>query len=45
MSTLLPAYDERDGTDITVAKYDSSFKNLRKDPRYAALLRRMGFPE
>ena len=38
------AYDERDGQDITLIKYDLSFKNLRKDPRYAAFQRRMGLP-
>lgn len=42
---LNKAYDERDGQDITLIKYDSSFKNLRKDPRYAAFQRRMGLPE
>jgi len=42
---LTKAYDERDGEDITLIKYDFSFKNLRKDPRYAAFQRRMGLPE
>src|SRR5271157_4681911 len=39
------AYAERDGEDITLLKCDPSFKNLRGDPRFAALLRRMGLPE
>ncbi|MGH9496597.1 MAG: winged helix-turn-helix domain-containing tetratricopeptide repeat protein, partial [Candidatus Sulfotelmatobacter sp.] len=30
------AYDERDGQDITLLKYDFSFRNLHGDPRYAA---------
>ena len=39
------AYAERDGEDITLLKCDPSFKNLRGDPRFADLLRRMGLPE
>ncbi|MFZ0734670.1 MAG: winged helix-turn-helix domain-containing protein [Candidatus Sulfotelmatobacter sp.] len=39
------AYDERDGQDITLLKYDFSFKNLHHDPRYSAFQRRMGLPE
>ncbi|HXJ90958.1 MAG TPA: winged helix-turn-helix domain-containing protein [Candidatus Binatia bacterium] len=38
------AYDERDGQDITLVKYDPSYKNLRADPRYAAFQKRMGLP-
>ncbi len=38
------AYTERDGEDITLLKCDPSFKNLRGDPRFADLLRRMGLP-
>jgi len=39
------AYDERDGQDITLLKYDFSFRNLRRDARYAAFQRRIGLPE
>ncbi len=39
------AYAERDGEDITLLKCDPSFRNLRGDPRFADLLRRMGLPE
>lgn len=38
------AYSERDGADITLLKCDPSFKNLRGDPRFVALLRRLGLP-
>ena len=39
------AYDERDGQDITLLKYDFSFRNLHDDPRYAAFQRKLGLPE
>jgi TolB-like protein/DNA-binding winged helix-turn-helix (wHTH) protein/Tfp pilus assembly protein PilF len=39
------AYDERDGQDITLLKYDFSFRNLHQDPRYVAFQRRIGLPE
>lgn len=39
------AYDERDGQDITLLKYDFSYRNLHQDSRYAAFQRRMGLPE
>jgi eukaryotic-like serine/threonine-protein kinase len=38
------AYHERDG-DLTWIQTDASFDNLRSDPRYAELLRRMGLPQ
>jgi TolB-like protein/DNA-binding winged helix-turn-helix (wHTH) protein/Flp pilus assembly protein TadD len=39
------AYQERDGATITLLKCEPAFKNLRGDPRFADLLRRMGLPE
>jgi TolB-like protein/DNA-binding winged helix-turn-helix (wHTH) protein/Tfp pilus assembly protein PilF len=39
------AYDERDGQDITLLKYDFSFRNLHGDPRYAAFQKKIGLPE
>jgi TolB-like protein/DNA-binding winged helix-turn-helix (wHTH) protein len=39
------AYEERDGQAITLLKCDPDYKNLRSDPRFAALLRRMGLPD
>ena len=42
---LNKAYDERDGQDITLLKYDSSFRNLHGDPRYTAFQRKMGLPQ
>jgi tetratricopeptide (TPR) repeat protein len=39
------AYDERDGASITLLKCDPYFKSLRGDPRFSAMLRRMGLPE
>src|ERR1017187_520614 len=38
------AYAERDGEDIALLNCDPAFKNLRGDPRFANLLRRMGLP-
>jgi len=39
------AYSERDGEDITLLRCDPSYKNLRGDPRFVNLLRRLGLPE
>ena len=42
---LNKAYDERDGMDIALLKCDPAYKNMHGDPRFAAMLRRMGLPE
>jgi tetratricopeptide (TPR) repeat protein len=39
------AYEERDGQDIALLKRDPAYKNMRTDPRFAAMLHRMGLPE
>jgi TolB-like protein/DNA-binding winged helix-turn-helix (wHTH) protein/Tfp pilus assembly protein PilF len=39
------AYAERDGQDITLLKCDPSWKDLRGDPRFSRMLRRLGLPE
>ena len=39
------AYEERDGQDIALLRYDPAYKNMRTDPRFAAMLHRMGLPE
>jgi len=38
------AYEKRDGEGITLLKFDPYFKNLHGDPRFTALLQRMGIP-
>jgi TolB-like protein/DNA-binding winged helix-turn-helix (wHTH) protein/Tfp pilus assembly protein PilF len=39
------AYEEHEGGDITLLKTEFTWKNLHGDPRFSALLRRMGLPE
>jgi TolB-like protein/DNA-binding winged helix-turn-helix (wHTH) protein/Tfp pilus assembly protein PilF len=39
------AYDERDGQDITLLKLDPSYRNLRGDPRFGVMLRRLGLSQ
>jgi len=38
------AYERREGQEITLLKCEPYFKNLRGDPRFTALLQRMGIP-
>jgi TolB-like protein/DNA-binding winged helix-turn-helix (wHTH) protein/Tfp pilus assembly protein PilF len=42
---LEKAYEAREGEDLTGLKYEPGYKNLRSDPRFSALLRKMGLPE
>ena len=39
------AYAEHDGEDITLLKVDPAFRNLRGDPRFVDMLRRLSLPE
>jgi hypothetical protein len=39
------AYAKRDGEDITLLKVDPAFRNLRGDPRFVDMLRRLRLPE
>jgi hypothetical protein len=39
------AYQEREGQSITLLKCEPAYKNMRTDPRFAAMLHRMGLPE
>ena len=42
---LNKVYEEREGRSITLLKCDPYFKRLRGDPRYVALLHKLGLPE
>jgi hypothetical protein len=42
---LEEAYEEREGQDLTLLKFDPGYKNLRSDPRFSALLQKMGLPQ
>jgi TolB-like protein/DNA-binding winged helix-turn-helix (wHTH) protein/Flp pilus assembly protein TadD len=39
------AYEEREGQDLTLLKFDLAYKSLRSDPRFSAMLRKIGLPE
>jgi TolB-like protein/DNA-binding winged helix-turn-helix (wHTH) protein/Tfp pilus assembly protein PilF len=39
------AYEEREGQVLSLVKVDRAFDSLRGDPRYKALLQKMGLPE
>jgi TolB-like protein/DNA-binding winged helix-turn-helix (wHTH) protein len=42
---LQKLYEERDGGELTLLKFDPTYKNLRTDPRFSALLQKMGLPQ
>ena len=42
---LEKAYREREGQNIALLKYDPTYKNLRGDPRFISLVKRLGLPE
>jgi adenylate cyclase len=42
---LEKGYEEREGQDLTLLKFDPAYKNLRGDPRFSAMLRKIGLPE
>jgi TolB-like protein/DNA-binding winged helix-turn-helix (wHTH) protein/Tfp pilus assembly protein PilF len=42
---LQKVYEERDGQELTLLKFDPAYKNLRSDPRFSALLQKMGLPQ
>jgi TolB-like protein/DNA-binding winged helix-turn-helix (wHTH) protein/Flp pilus assembly protein TadD len=39
------AYEEREGQELTLLKFDPGYKNLRSDPRFSALLQKIGLPQ
>jgi TolB-like protein/DNA-binding winged helix-turn-helix (wHTH) protein len=38
-------YEAREGQTLTLLKVEPAYKNLRGDPRFAAMLRKIGLPE
>jgi TolB-like protein/DNA-binding winged helix-turn-helix (wHTH) protein len=42
---LEKAYEEREGQDLTLLKFEPAYKSLHSDPRFSALLRKMGLPQ
>jgi TolB-like protein/DNA-binding winged helix-turn-helix (wHTH) protein/Tfp pilus assembly protein PilF len=42
---LEKAYEEREGENLTLMNYEPDYKNLRSDPRFSAMLRKIGLPE
>ncbi len=42
---LEKGYEAREGQVLTLLKFDPDYKNLRGDPRFSAMLRKIGLPE
>ena len=42
---LEKGYEAREGQVLTLLKFDPVYKNLRGDPRFSAMLRKIGLPE
>jgi tetratricopeptide (TPR) repeat protein len=42
---LAKGYEEREGQELTLLKFDPAFKNLHSDPRFPAMLRKIGLPQ
>src|SRR3984885_4211253 len=42
---LEKAYEEREGENLTLMNYEPDYKNLHSDPRFSAMLRKIGLPE
>ena len=42
---LEKAYEDREGENLTLMNYEPDYKNLRGDPRFSAMLRKIGLPE
>jgi TolB-like protein/DNA-binding winged helix-turn-helix (wHTH) protein/Tfp pilus assembly protein PilF len=42
---LEKGYEAREGQDLTLLKFEPAYKSLRADPRFSAMLRKIGLPE
>ena len=44
-ASLEKAYEEREGQNLTLMNFIPDYKNLHGDPRFSAMLRKIGLPE
>jgi hypothetical protein len=42
---LEKGYEAREGQDLTLLTFEPAYRNLRGDPRFSAMLRKIGLPE